>query len=85
LSLAYALGNLGHLETARRLTAELAEMAPTLGDPSMFAIAPFNLGQIALAEGDPAAAIPYLENAERIASEAEIVSGEIQACASYEF
>ena len=76
LNLAYSLANLaeaeirlGQMEDARRHLGELAEMTPTLGDPSMSAMVPWCLSLIALAEGDAQTAIRNASSAADIARE----------------
>jgi tetratricopeptide (TPR) repeat protein len=62
--------SLGALDAARLHLRELAALAPSLGDPSMSASVEHNRGDLALAEGDPAAAARHYQAATQIAHQA---------------
>jgi len=81
LSLAYALGGLadaeitlGDLEAARTFLQELTPLIPVLGDPKMDAGLPSMLGSLALADGNPAAAVRYFKSSVQIAHQVGLSS-----------
>ncbi len=77
LALTYSLVNLldaeiklGALDSARAHLQELAELVPALGDPSLDTDLVSSLGSLALAEGDPQAAVHHYKSAVQIAHQA---------------
>jgi tetratricopeptide (TPR) repeat protein len=77
LSLTYALGNLANAETnlgalddARLTLRELAGLVALLGDPNMDAALGQTRGELALAEGDAAAAVRHFASAAQVAHQA---------------
>jgi tetratricopeptide (TPR) repeat protein len=68
--LASALGNLadtqtvlGNLDAAHSFMQEFAALMPALGNPKMDSLLAGNLGSLALAEGNPAAAVRFFKSA----------------------
>src|SRR5207244_139512 len=62
--------SLGTLDAARLHSGELAELARSLGDPGMDVSVEHNAGDLALAEGDPAAAARHYQSGTEIAHKA---------------
>ncbi len=74
VGLTYGLGNLlaaelklGALDAATRVCREFVELASALGDPSMDSALAGYQGDLALAKGDPRAAVRYFQSAVQIA------------------
>src|SRR5215470_6014576 len=64
--------SLGDFEAARRLLRELAPIVASLSDPGMDVSLDHYAGDLALAEGDPAAAARHYQAATEIAHKAEL-------------
>ncbi|MDQ2961587.1 MAG: GAF domain-containing protein, partial [Pseudomonadota bacterium] len=70
---------MGHLDSARRYIAEMAEIAEALGEPLIAATVPIVQGRLALLERDPTAALHNFERAERLTRGGELPAMEINA------
>ncbi len=57
---------LGELDAARMHLEECERLLPDLGDPSMFALAAYGSGELALAEGNPHDAVRLCQSAVRL-------------------